>query len=206
MMALRQSVVGLLNSVWACASHAFAQHLAQHGGKLRYYEFVHTPSYLNKLVSWMGAHHGAELAFVFGLPSGSRGGDGHATLHEHQLAADMLRLWAEFIANEEKMLVPDEAHPGYMRVAPANSLPASVPGDWLHVHRWPLYSRASPACLRIQENPMQLQTDCVPSVCAALHIVDNVPLTGWAAAKVWATSLWQRAYQVGQRLHEQGTL
>jgi hypothetical protein len=60
-LPLRAKVVRMLNDMWACSAHYFAAHVVQHGGKIRYFQFQHEPSYLSSLLSWLGAFHGVEL-------------------------------------------------------------------------------------------------------------------------------------------------
>lgn len=177
---LRQKTARMLNDMWKCASHSFAAALAEHGARVRVYQFNHEPSYLSALLKWLGAYHGVELDFLFAQF------DGHQpTDDESLLGMNMMRLWAEFASQKRKILVRDtkadatSAAGGWKIIDAAETGPASItatpsitpclsesihPCD-LHIDNWPLYNNETQVCLNLRAHPFTMNGSCRPSEC-----------------------------------------
>lgn len=65
---------------------------AQAGGNIYTYEFTHRSS-LSPWPKWMGATHGAEVVYVFGIPQNPSYG---FTEEEVNLSRRMMKHWANF--------------------------------------------------------------------------------------------------------------
>lgn len=72
--------------------HLFITRYSQHGGKTFLYSFDHRSS-VNPWPEWMGAMHGYEIEFVFGMPLNASLG---YTKKEVDMTKKFMKHWANF--------------------------------------------------------------------------------------------------------------
>uniref|UniRef100_A0ACB8EFV9 Uncharacterized protein n=1 Tax=Sphaerodactylus townsendi TaxID=933632 RepID=A0ACB8EFV9_9SAUR len=81
---------------FVCPLIKVAAKVAEAGSPVYVYSFNHTT--LSGFIwhEWMGAAHGAELPFLFGILSTVRGTNESVTKAEAELSRKVMRYWAEF--------------------------------------------------------------------------------------------------------------
>ncbi|XP_056298007.1 cholinesterase-like isoform X2 [Pseudoliparis swirei] len=84
------SLVG--DQMITCPALEFARRYSQHGGKTFLYSFDHRSS-VNPWPEWMGAMHGYEIEFVFGMPLNASLG---YTKKEVDMTKKFMKHWANF--------------------------------------------------------------------------------------------------------------
>lgn len=93
MVKNRDSVCSLVgDQMFICPVLDFAHRLSQHGGKPFVYLFDHHSS-VNPWPEWMGAMHGYEIEFVFGMPLNASLG---YTKEEVNMTKKFMKHWANF--------------------------------------------------------------------------------------------------------------
>lgn len=160
--SVRKRLVRLLNDMWHCTSHYFAEILADSGIlSLRMYEFDHYPTMHsiegNSLtttnrgsrIDGLGAYHGLELNYVFGTYP-----DDESHFIDYRVAQQMMKLWGQFIYQNDT--------PSYFDRQPWLSSEDYNYSSWL-----PYASKAKKPCLRIQYPKTFLDMSCYPkNICS----------------------------------------
>lgn len=170
-ISLRDRTLVALNDLWTCATHNFADTLADHGGKVRLYHFGHEPTYSSRLMKWLRSYHGAELDFLSGFLQTA---GAPPTDEEIHLSAETARIWIEIVTGRRKALVQDSSLPpgksylitdedpaspggGYAALGAREGLPPAGFGgslEKLHVERdWPYYDSKEQRCLHLKTGP-----------------------------------------------------
>uniref|UniRef100_A0A5K3G106 COesterase domain-containing protein n=2 Tax=Mesocestoides corti TaxID=53468 RepID=A0A5K3G106_MESCO len=99
---------------FVCGTQLFAKLLAaMKGAKVQYYNFMHK-TVGSQFPAWVGAMHGYEIEYVFGMPYSSefQANFYNFTEEERNLSATMMRYWANFARSGNASMNPNGSHFG----------------------------------------------------------------------------------------------